>query len=90
MYNVFFEKEEIASTLRVQQMDAFEDIKEVKSQLLMQGDPTVYNKISIEQYMPKEPVKKPCLGRRLAGLEPQTMMKLLMTNSSSLARLSRW
>jgi hypothetical protein len=64
VYNVFFEKEEIASTLRVQQMDAFEDIKEVKSQLLMQGDPTIYNKISIEEYMPKEPVKEGLLRKK--------------------------
>ena len=61
---MFFEKEEIASTLRVQQMDAFEDIKEVKSQLLMQGDPTIYNKISIEEYMPKEPVKEALLRKK--------------------------
>ena len=45
-------------------MDAFEDIKEVKSQLLMQGDPTVYNKISIEEYMPKEPVKEALLRKK--------------------------
>ena len=45
-------------------MDAFEDIKEVKSQLLMQGDPTIYNKISIEEYMPKEPVKEALLRKK--------------------------
>ena len=63
-YNLFFEQDEIESTKEQQQVDAFEDIRLVKAEMLMKGSLKVNNKIQIEEYMPKEHVKVNPTGKK--------------------------
>lgn len=53
---LFYDKDEIESTKDMQVYDAFEDIKEVKDECLLNGivGNKNLNKIAIEEFAPKE------------------------------------
>eukprot|EP00347_Sterkiella_histriomuscorum_P024062 403332433 len=69
-FTIFYERDEIQSTRAQQQQDAFDDIRQVKAELMLtnaKGHPSDGNRIKIQDYMPKEISKEHIGGRRKGG-----------------------
>jgi hypothetical protein len=64
-FNLFFDRDEIESTTGHQQFDAFEELRDFRRECLITGQigNKLLNKISIEEFAPKEDELKSNLGK---------------------------